>query len=228
MIRALAALVIVGAVVALALLAPVGEWVAGLVGWVEGRGVWTGVLLAAVWVPAAVLAVPGSVLTLATGFVLGLGWGTAVVSLGSTAGAAAAFGVGRSVGRERVEEWIARRPRLRAVDRAIGEEGLKVVLLTRLSPVFPYNAQNYAWSVSRVGFGEYLLGSWVGMLPATVLYVYLGASARTLAAVAAGESRRSGAELALLGVGFVATVAVVWIVTRAARRALEGREGESA
>ncbi|MDX1623178.1 MAG: TVP38/TMEM64 family protein [Gemmatimonadota bacterium] len=218
-----------GAAVAALLVAsfvlPLGDWIAAAIRWTEGRGVWTGVLLAVIWVPAALLAVPGSLLTLGTGFVLGVGWGTVVVSIGSTAGAVAAFLAGRTVGRDRVRGMIEDRPRFRAVDRAVEEEGLRIVLLVRLSPIFPYNFQNYAWSVSGVGFGAYLLGSWVGMLPATVLYAYLGSGARTLAAVAAGEAGRSTGELVLFGVGLAATVAATVLVTRAARRALEDRTG---
>lgn len=221
--RVVLALAAVAAVVAAILFLPVREGVAAVVRWAGGRGAWTGVLLSAVWAPAAVLAVPGSVLTLATGFVLGVGWGTLVVSIGSTVGAIAAFLVGRALGRERVKRRIADRPRFRAVDAAVEREGIKVVVLTRLSPLFPYNVQNYAYAMTGIGFRDFVLGSWIGMLPGTVLYVYLGASARTLAAAATGQNVGGGPELALFAVGLAATIAVTVLLTRASRRALEER-----
>jgi len=206
-----------------ALAVPVRNAVEALLGWAGGRGPWTGVLLAAVWVPAALLLVPGSLLTLGTGFLLGAWWGTVTVSIGSTLGAAAAFLAGRGLGREWVSRRVHERPKFQAVDDAVGREGLKVVLLTRLSPLFPYNFLNYAYSVTGVRFRDFLLGSWIGMLPGTVMYAYLGSGARTLAGLAADEGERSAAEIVLFGFGLAATVVLTVLVTRAARRALEER-----
>ena len=89
--------------------------------------------------PAAVLLVPGSLLTLGTGFLLGLGWGTVAVSAGSTAGAAAAFAVGRGLLRERIRRRMTEDRRFRAVDRAVEEDGFRVTLLLRLSPLVPFS-----------------------------------------------------------------------------------------
>lgn len=205
--------------------APLHAALEGVLDWAAGRGAWTGVILAAVWIPAAVLLVPGSILTLGTGFLLGVGWGTLVVSLGSTAGATSAFGVARWLVRDRVRRRLADRSRFRAVDEAVAREGLKVVLLLRLSPLFPYNVQNYAFGATSVRFRDYLLGSWIGMLPGTLLYVYLGAGARTLAQAATGRVAHDTIGHALFVLGLVATVAATWLVTRAARRALARREG---
>jgi uncharacterized membrane protein YdjX (TVP38/TMEM64 family) len=192
--------------------------------WAAGRGRWTGVILAALWVPAAVLLVPGSVLTLGTGFLLGVGWGTLVVSIGSTLGAAAAFGVARSFLRDRVRARLEGRPRFRAVDRAVAREGTKIVLLLRLSPLFPYNVQNYAFGATGISFRRYVLASWAGMLPGTLLYVYLGAGARSLAEAATGRVGAGAWGAALFAAGLVATAAATWLVTRSARRALARRE----
>jgi uncharacterized membrane protein YdjX (TVP38/TMEM64 family) len=181
------------------------------------------VILAALWIPAAVVLVPGSVLTLGTGFLLGVGWGTVVVSIGSTAGAAAAFAVSRVIFRERVRARLAPRPAFRAVDEAIQREGFLIVLLLRLSPLFPYNVLNYALGATGVSFGSYLIASWIGMLPGTLLYVYLGAGARSLADAATGRVIPGGWSRAVFVAGLVATAAATWLVTRTARRALERR-----
>jgi uncharacterized membrane protein YdjX (TVP38/TMEM64 family) len=202
---------------------PVREQIAALLAWVGRRGALSGALLCLAWIPSAVLLVPGSVLTLGTGFLLGAGWGLLVVSIGSTIGATAAFLVGRKLGRDWVRERIGGHERLRGVDRAIEREGLKVVLLLRLSPLIPYNGLNYALSLTGIGLRNYVIGSWLGMLPGTILYVALGAGARSLAAAMTGAGERPAAWIALGAAGLVATAAAVWLVARAARRALAVR-----
>lgn len=189
--------------------------------WVQGIGPWGAVLFAAAYVPAAVLLVPGSLLTLGAGFVFGVMKGTLIVSLGSTAGAAAAFIVGRSIARD----WIARKlssgPRMAAIARAVETEAFKIVLLTRLSPVLPFNLLNYAFGLTTVPFREYILASWIGMLPGTIMYVYLGSAANSLAALLSGDQPRSTGQQVLFFSGLAATVAAALIVTRTARRALK-------
>jgi uncharacterized membrane protein YdjX (TVP38/TMEM64 family) len=170
-----------------------------------------------------VLLLPGSVLTLGAGAVFGLARGSVLVSVAATAGATAAFLVGRHLARG----WVARRiegqPVFRAIDEAVAREGWRIVGLTRLSPVFPFNVLNYAFGVTRVRLREYVLASWAGMIPGTVLYVYLGALAGDLATLGAGGRERSPAEWAVSVVGLLATVAVTLKVTRLARAALGRR-----
>ena len=193
---------------------------ASLLEWVQGIGPWGAVLFAAAYVPAAVLLVPGSLLTLGAGFVFGVAKGTVIVSLGSTAGAATAFLVGRSIAREWVAGRLAGRPKMAALARAVETEGFKIVLLTRLSPVLPFNLLNYAFGLTAVPFRTYVLASWIGMLPGTIMYVYLGSAASSLAALLSGEQPRSTGQRVLFVLGLAATVAATIIVTRTARRAL--------
>jgi uncharacterized membrane protein YdjX (TVP38/TMEM64 family) len=202
---------------------PIYDAVNAVLDWAAGRGPWTGVILAALWVPAAILLVPGSILTLGTGFLLGVGWGMLVVSIGSTAGAAAAFAVARALLRDRVRARLEEHRRFHAVDQAVAREGTRVVLLLRLSPLFPYNVLNYAFGATGVSVRSFLVGSWIGMLPGTLLYVYLGAGARTLADAATGRVGPDAWTAALFAAGLVATAAATWLVTRAARRALTRR-----
>jgi uncharacterized membrane protein YdjX (TVP38/TMEM64 family) len=188
--------------------------------WVQGIGPWGAVLFAAAYVPAAVLFLPGSLLTLGAGFVFGLAKGTIIASLGSTAGAAAAFMAARSLAHDWVASHVAQRPTLAAIGRAVETDGFKIVLLTRLSPVFPYNLLNYGYGLTSVPFRTYVIASWVGMLPGTIMYVYLGSAANSLATLLSGETPRSTGGQALFVLGLAATVAVTIIVTRRARRAL--------
>jgi uncharacterized membrane protein YdjX (TVP38/TMEM64 family) len=196
------------------------DTIAAFLEWVHGAGLWGALLFGLAYIPAAVLFVPASVLTLGAGFIFGVVKGTVIVSLGSTAGAAAAFMVARTVGHDWIAGRVAGYPALDAIGRAVESEAFKVVLLTRLSPLFPFNLLNYAFGLSSVPFKTYVLASWIGMLPGTLMYIYLGSAAQSLAALLSGEIRRTPGQQAMFAAGLVATVVVTTIVTRAARRAL--------
>lgn len=197
-------------------------------GVVRGSGAWGPLIFGAAYVLGALLLLPGSVLTLAAGALFGPLLGTAAVSVASTATAALAFLIGRYAARGAVEGAARRRPVFGAIDRAVGEGGWRVVALLRLSPVVPFSIGNYLFGVTRVRFVPYVLASWLAMLPATFLYVYLGHAGRSgLTAASGAGTERTPAEWALLGAGLVATVVVTVLLTRRARAALKERtEGE--
>ena len=123
------------------------DTMAALLEWAQGAGTLGAVLFALVYIPASILFVPASLLTLGAGFVFGVAKGTVIVSIGSTAGAAAAFLVARTVGQTWVRRQMVGRPALDAIGRAVETEAFKVVLLTRLSPLFPFNVLNYAFGL---------------------------------------------------------------------------------
>ena len=184
--------------------------------WVGRLGPWGPAIFIAIYVAATVLLIPGSVLTLGAGAVFGLIRGTLIVSVASTLAATAAFLIGRYLARAAVARKIEGNDKFVAIDRAVAAEGWKVVFLTRLSPVFPFTLLNYAFGLTQVKLGHYVLASWIGMLPGTVMYVYLG----SLANVSATQRARTPAEWALYGVGLLATVVVTIFVTRIAKQAL--------
>ena len=181
-------------------------------------GPWGPVLFVAIYIVATVLFLPGSVLTLGAGAVFGLAWGSIYVSVGSTLGATAAFLVGRYLARDWVTKKIEGNASFAAIDRAVADEGWKIVGLTRLSPAFPFSLLNYAFGLTRVSLRDYVLASWIGMMPGTVMYVYLGSLAR-----AAGDRTRTPGEWTLYGIGLLATIVVTIFVTRLARAALAKR-----
>jgi uncharacterized membrane protein YdjX (TVP38/TMEM64 family) len=179
----------------------------------------------AAYVVASIAFVPGAVLTLVAGAAFGLARGVPIVFIGAVLGSSAAFGIARTIARDRVTRWLARDPRAAAVGDAVASEGRKVVLLLRLSPVVPYNLLNYALGASRVRYRDFLTGS-IGMLPGTVLYTYYGKVIGDVTAVAAGTAPSRGPEYwVLLGTGLAATAAATVLITRAAKRALGQRRG---
>lgn len=211
------------AVVALVVAArvlPVGDWLREFQSWVARQGTWGAVLYGIVYVVAVLLFVPGSVLTVGAGLIFGLVWGTAIVSVASTTAAALAFLIARYVARGWVESLAKRNEKFRAIDQAIREKGWKVVALLRLSPLVPFSISNYLYGLTPVKLGPYVLASWIAMMPATVLYVWIGAAGKAAAAAAARGQGKTPVEWALLGAGLVATAVVTVMVTRAARREL--------
>lgn len=222
-VRLLAALAALGLALAAVLFLDVQPILRAALARIEDLGPLGAAAFVGIYVVACVLLVPGSVLTLGAGAVYGVVRGSLLVSLASTLGATAAFLAGRYLARD----WVARRlegnERFRAIDEAVGREGWKIVGLTRLSPVFPFFLLNYAYGLTRVSLRDYVLASWAGMIPGTVLFVYLGSLAGSLAALDAPGGGRSSAQWALYLVGLAATLAVTVYVTRIARAALAKR-----
>ena len=188
----------------------------GALDWIGKLGPWGPAIFIGIYVVAAVLFIPGSVLTLGAGALFGVVLGSVCVSISATLGATAAFLVGRYLARDAIARKIERSEKFSAIDRAVADEGWKIVLLTRLSPVFPFTLLNYAFGLTRVRLSHYVLASWIGMMPGTVMYVYLG----SLVNVGAGHRQRTTGEWVLYAVGLLATVAVTVFVTRLARKAL--------
>jgi len=221
MYRVIVGVVCVAVLVAGVLTLPVEAYLSRFLAWVQTVGPWGALILGAGYIPAALLFVPGSLLTLGAGFVFGVGVGTVAVSLGSTLGAAAAFLLGRTVARRTIEAKVAGNARFHALDQAVRREGFKIVLLMRLSPVFPFNLLNYAFGLTQVSFRDYVLASWIGMLPGTIMYVYLGSAAQNLAALSTGQATGGAERHVLFGLGLLATVVVTVFVTKLARKALD-------
>ena len=185
-----------------------------------GLGAWAPLAFVLAYILATVALVPGSILTLAAGALFGLWKGALLAFIAATLGAAAAFLVARHLARDFVHRKLGGDPRVAAIDRAIGDHGRKIVFLLRLSPAFPFNLLNYLLGLTTVRFTDYLIAS-LGMLPGTFLYVYYGKVVGDVARLAGPNPvRGTPAYYALLGVGLAATITVVAVVTRAARRTL--------
>ena len=201
---------------------PVQQWLRSFNDWVGQMGT-TGILIfIVVYAVASVLMAPGSILTIGAGFAFGLWKGFLAVSAGATLGASLAFLVARFIARDKIEAIAKRNETFRRIDKAIGEKGAKLIFLLRLSPVIPFNLSNYLYGLTAVKFWPYVLASWIGMMPGTFLYVYIGAAGKAaVAAAAGGEALKHGWQYwTFLGVGLAATIIVTIWVTKIARDAL--------
>src|SRR5258708_10473187 len=182
--------------------------------WIATLGVCGPIIFAGIYVLACVLFLPGSILTLGAGALFGVVKGSILVSISATLGATAAFLVGRYLARDWVAKKIEGNPKFSAIDQAVAREGWKIVGLVRLSPVFPFSLLNYGFGLTRVSLRDYMLASWIGMMPGTVMYVYIGSLAH------AGAQQSTPLQWALRGLGLLATIAVTVMLTRIAKKAL--------
>lgn len=206
---------------------PLSAWITGFVTWVSSLGSLGAFVYALVYVAGTVLLFPGTILTAGGGFLYGPLLGVLLVSPASVAGATFSFLLSRSFLREWTQRRVARYPRFEVLDRAIAKHGFKIVLLMRLEPVFvPFAMLNYALGLSRVRLRDYVLASWLGMLPATTLYAYLGSSALNITELVQGKTSAAGFwHQVLFWGGLLAAAALVFVLTRIARQALRQELG---
>ncbi len=177
--------------------------------------------LYALWVT---LLLPGVWASMLAGAIYGTWLGTLIVFIGACLGAEVAFLLGRTF----LRKWVKRRmsdfPKLQLIEKAVTKEGLKLILLTRLSPAFPFSLLNFVYGISDVSLRDYTIGL-IGILPGTILFCGLGALAGDLARFGEVLSGTTHQSLYLLRIiGLLATLGVAWFVARAAKRALQDSE----
>ncbi len=216
--KGLAALAVIAALVAAWWLLPLASWIETFRDWVAQQGIWGHIIFAVVYAVATVALAPGALLTVAAGVAFGL-QGFPTVVIGATAGAALAFLVGRYFARAWVERQIRKSRIFQAIDKAIEADGWKIVGLMRLSPLVPFNLQNYFFGVTKVGFWPYLITTFFGIMPGTLLYVWIG-SLGAAAGIGSGDEAGLYKNIAY-GVGLAATALVTIIVSRKARQKLK-------
>jgi uncharacterized membrane protein YdjX (TVP38/TMEM64 family) len=197
------------------------EWLIQALQWIDNLGAIGAIAFILLYIIATVAFLPGSIVTLGAGVVFGVVLGSVYVFIGATIGSTFAFLIGRYLARGWIAQKIEGNQKFKAVDRAVGKEGLKIVLLTRLSPIFPFNLLNYAYGITGVSLRDYILGS-LGMIPGTIMYVYIGSLAGNLATIGTETPEVNPiAQWTIRIVGFIATVAITLYVTKIARKALD-------
>ncbi|MGI9363765.1 MAG: TVP38/TMEM64 family protein [Rhizobiaceae bacterium] len=196
---------------------PIADWLAVFQNWVHGFGAAGWLIFIVVYALTSFALIPGSILTIGAGVAYGL-WGFPLVVIGATLGSAISFLAARYVFHDKVQEKVSEYPRFRAVNEAIRDEGWRVVLLLRLSPALPFSLQNWFLGLMPVGFWPAQIATFFGIMPGTLLYVWvssLGGEA------ASGGGDASFARYLVLGLGLLATLIVTIVVTRKAQQKLK-------
>jgi uncharacterized membrane protein YdjX (TVP38/TMEM64 family) len=201
---------------------PFREGLATFGRWLEGLGPAGYALFVVAYALVTVLMMPAVLMTIGAGYFFSLLPGVAVVSAGSTLGAAAAFLIARHLARARVERYAVASPRYAAIDRAVGQKGWPIVFLLRLSPLVPFVLSNYFYGLTAIRFWPYVLSSWIGMLPLTFLYVSFGVAGREATEPSAGPA--AAWKWGLLAAGALITLAATVYAGRVVKGALEEQE----
>ncbi len=197
------------------------EWIILAVETIRNLG-WIGpILFTLLYVVTTVALLPGAALTLIAGFLYGPAYGLALASPASVIAATVAFALSRSVFRHRIGRRIQKHPFLKNMNLAVERSGFKLMMLLRLSPLFPFVFLNYALGLTRVRLRDYALASIIGMFPATAMYVYIGSVGYSIAQLLSGQREASTGESIMYWAGLVATVAIAVFLTHMARQALE-------
>lgn len=188
--------------------------------WIQNSG-WIGIAVyIGIYIIACIFFIPGSLLTLGAGAVFGVVQGSIFTSIASTLGATVSFLVGRYLARDWINKKIQNNKKFSKVDEAVGKEGWKIVILTRLSPIFPFNLLNYAYGLTKVALKNYFFASWIGMMPGTIMYVYIGSIAGNIATIGSQGRNKTTAEWILYSVGLLATIVVTLYITKISKNAL--------
>ena len=201
---------------------PAKQWIESFIAWIRALGAPGALLYGVVYAAGAIAMLPGSALTAGAGLVYGTLIGVLIVSPASVAAATGSFLIARYLARDWVERKLHAYPKFAAIDRAVENQGFKVVLLLRLQPILPFVLLNYGLGLTRVRLRDYVIASWIGMMPATILYVYLGSALHNVSDLfSGGVAKHSAAGLALFWGGLAAGALLLWLLTRMAKRALQ-------
>lgn len=147
--------------------------------WFDGLGFWAPLAFVLLWIVACVFFLPGLPITIAGGLVFGALWGTVWTTVGANLGAAAAFLVGRYLARSMVEKRVSSSEKLQRIDAGVRRQGWRMLLITRLVPIFPFNIQNYIYGLTDIKLSTFVLVSLPAMLPATIAVNFAAGSIRT-------------------------------------------------
>ncbi len=152
------------------------EEIGRLEDWIESLGPVAPLVFITVYAAAAVVFLPGTPLTLLAGLAFGPFWGTVWALSGATAGATLAFLSGRYIARGAVESWAEGSEPLKRLDEKVERQGWRILVITRLVPLFPFNLQNYAYGLTNIKLGTYITVSAICMTPGVAIYAVAGGS----------------------------------------------------
>ena len=199
---------------------PIGRNMPILVDWIQNQGPSGYLIYSTVFAIGTAMFFPGSIFVMGAGYIWGIAIGSIVASISLTISAVIAFLFSRYIVRDWVASKVIQIPRLDRLDAGVANSGFKFIFLIRLSPVFPFTLFNYAYGATGVKLGSYVLGTWLGMIPGTVMYVYLGSLITDIAQVATGQLPISEGISYYKIIGLIISVVVTIYIARYAHRTL--------
>jgi uncharacterized membrane protein YdjX (TVP38/TMEM64 family) len=189
----------------------------------RGMGPWAPIAFIAIWVVACILLLPGLPIAIVGGLIFGAVWGSIWSIVGSNIGAALAFLIGRYAARDMVEGWVQKNPTLKKIDEGVRKQGWRMLMITRLVPIFPFNIQNYVYGLTDIPFKTYLLVTLPCMIPGTIAFNFAAGSAREVI-LSGGQPeavKRTMVYLAVAAVFFVLLSLIPgWVKKRYAKEGL--------
>ena len=188
-------------------LLPLREWIEALQSWLLGLGLWGVFIFAIILIVMTFFPAPDWPLPMAAGYVYGF-WAFPLTYASIAFASVLAFLAARYLLRDKIRSLLNRRPKYRTLDKAVAEDGWQVVVLMRLSPIVPFNLQNYALGVTAIPFLQYLTATLIGIVPGIAIYVYFGIFGKGLG------NGPSIFDWALFGLGILATIALAILVAR--------------
>lgn len=188
--------------------------------WLESRGWQASLLFILIMAAAIVLLAPGVIFTMGAGFVFGVVKGTLLVIAGTVLGATLAFLIARYLFGPRPSRWLMSHIKPPDLGEILRDEGWRMVMLTRLVPLFPFKLSNYFFGLTPLRLRDFVLGNLIGIIPFSLNNVYLGSIASDLATMGGARAERTPLEWFFYIMGFVLAVVAVIGLTRMARRSL--------
>ena len=198
-----------------------------LLEWIDDQGIWAAALFITVMALVVVLILPGIFFTMGAGYVFGIVAGSFYVVIGTTLGSAFAFLIARHLFGERARKYVMSKSKLSLVNDEMAKHDFKVVLLTRLIPLFPGKLSNYFFGLTNFNFWHYVAASLIGYIPFTLHNVYLGSLVSDLTAVGEGGMSRTPLQWALYGFGFLVLIITIIYFNSIAKKALAGYTDEN-
>jgi len=212
---------VIAAIVTAALTLPLGSYLESALLWVEANKTFAWIVFALLYIAAIVLSLPASIFSLAAGYLFGLFQGWLLVIVTATLGATIAFIIGRSFLRDWVVSKAEKMKNFNSLDEAVSKKGFLIVFLTRLSPVFPFSLINYVYGITKIKLRDFSIATFIGIMPGSFLYVYLGSIASNLQNLFGGDIAQSPAQQWFKIGGLVATIIITVLITRIASKALK-------
>lgn len=186
--------------------------------WIADSG-WVGVIwFIVLYTLTCVFFLPGSFLTIGAGAIYGFWFSTALVAISSTVGAVVNFLTSRYLARDWMRRKLGHSAKFRALEKAVSAEGWRMILISRMSPIIPHSLVSYAAGLIQISFWRFTFASFIGFLPQSAAYTYVGTVVGKALRTSAGVTPHDPVTWIFYGLGLVATLIVTAITTRIARQ----------